>query len=106
MCPDMREFPTDLGSVLVRMGACTWAQLDAAMDKHPSAGTWRMGAILVQEGVITEEAHQEALRLQARLRNKDEVPVEALARLLDLAVNRYAHNTRIVEGALVNGLKR
>lgn len=98
MCHSMKEFPTDLGSILVRMGACTQRQVDAArrLDEE------RFGEGLVKARIISDDTLQEALRLQFSLQSTSEVPIADLACLLDHALARYAKNTRTM-GSLLEG---
>ncbi len=50
-----------LGENLVKKGLVSQAQLDAALEKQKSQPGKRLGAILVEEGIVTEKQVEESL---------------------------------------------
>jgi len=105
MVKDLDGFPTDLGSILVRMGSITWDQLHVAVEHKQQVPDVKLGDVLVAEGYITTETLREALELQQGLRTSSEVPVNVLARLYNRAVENYQRNN-VRLGTMLDGLKR
>jgi RNA-binding protein YlmH len=103
---ELNGFPTDLGSILVRMGAITFEQLHAAVEKQHLTRE-KLGDVLVKDNHITAVILLEALELQSGLRTAEGVPVNALSRLFNHAVDSYqASNTRIGSVLDAGSLKR
>jgi len=98
---ELDGFPTDLGSILVRMGVITFEQLHAAVEKQHLTKE-KLGDVLVKDQHITAAILLEALELQSGLRTADGVPVSALSRLFNRAVDSYQEsNLRI--GSVLDG---
>lgn len=95
MVEALKDFPTDLGTILVKMGAITWEQLHRATEKKHQADM-KLGDVLIAEGLLDQETLNEALDLQNNLRNSDGVPLQALERLYNHAVENYQrHQSRL-----------
>jgi hypothetical protein len=92
MVNELKSFPTDLGSILVRMGAVTWDELHLAVEKQQWNREDKLGELLVKEGFIDEGTLKEALELQASLRDSDDVPLTTLQRIFNHAVDNYQRN--------------
>jgi len=105
MVVELDGFPTDLGSILVRMGSITWDQLHVAVEQKQQVPDVKLGELLVREGHITTETLKEALELQQSLRTSSEVPVSTLARIYNRAVENYQRNN-VRLGTVLDGLKR
>lgn len=86
-------FPTDLGSILVRMGACSEDQVRVAEEAASVLGCAPEERLLAT-GAVTAEEVREATRLQTSLRSASEMPVVTLVRLYDHAVGNYHRSTR------------
>ena len=85
-------FPTDVGSLLVMMGACSRDQVKHASER---AEGHAVAVILLEDGAVTTDDVDEAKRLQDTLLSATtEVPVAALARLHEHAVANYHRSTR------------
>jgi hypothetical protein len=77
--------PTNIGNVLLRLGAVTPDRLVAAIDrqKHPrppegDGADRRLGAVLVALQLITPADLEYALRVQVELRNRNALDAELL----------------------------
>jgi hypothetical protein len=87
-----RRFVSDersnIGNVLLDLGAITEEQLAVARDKQQTlTEAARLGRILVDEGTITEAELEEALDLQKQMRN---------GRAVDAMLNIVEKRTRRV----------
>ena len=102
MVVELAGFPTDLGSILVRMGAVTWDQLHIAVEYKQQLPDVKLGELLVREGFLTSEVLKEALELQSNLRTSKEVPVSTLTRIYNLAVENFQRNN-VRLGSLLDG---
>lgn len=92
MVEALKDFPTDLGTILVRMGAITWDQLHIATEKKQWNPDEKLGDLLLRDGVIDEATLKNALDIQDGLRRAGGVPVGALQALFDYAVENFQRN--------------
>lgn len=91
-------FPTDVGRILVMMGACSEEQLKHASRKSETPDVSRA---LMESGAVSREDVVEAERLRESLVSaKDEMPVMALVRLYEHAVGNYHRSTVRLSEAL------
>lgn len=84
---------SNIGNVLLKMGALTEAELETAVSRQD--GTKRLGEILIERGVIDQEALDLALALQKDLRNGK--AVDAMLRIVeDRTERQHAQMTALV----------
>lgn len=105
MVDALKDFPTDLGSILVKMGAITWEQLHLATEKKHRMDM-KLGDVLLAEGMLDAETLKEALDLQEGLRKSEGVPLAALERLYNHAVENYQRHTSRLANKLDEASKR
>lgn len=98
-------FPTDIGSILVRMGACSEDQVKVAEEAASVLGC-TAGERLVATGAVTVEEAHEAERLQSALRSAEEMPVVTLVRLYNHAVGNYHRSNQSLSEVLEGLSKR
>jgi hypothetical protein len=109
MTSNLNGFPTDIGNILVRMGAISWVELHSAVERQKEVPHKKLGELLMENDFITKEILEEALDLQQKLKTPGEFPEDALVKLFNHAVTAYRRtNARIgdmMDGALAGGVK-
>lgn len=92
---------TDLGSILLRLGACTDDDLAHAREvqlAHRGDPRPLLGQVMVQQGIITRKVLDDALELQGKMRapNANQASI-----VLDIARRRAGIDMRAVVAAVV-----
>lgn len=89
---------TNLGNVLLRIGAVSCSQLQAAVLQQRAQGKGkRLGEVLIARGVLDADLLQHALDIQRHERSGD---VLGLLGTLDRLVDAVAHSARSLSSTL------
>ena len=77
---------SNLGNILLKMGAVSEEQLEASAEAQKSSEDVHLGEVLVQAGLISREDLKEALSLQGQMRNGK--ALDAMFKMVEEKSNR------------------
>lgn len=96
--------PSSIGNILMKLGKLTRDQLCGALCRHAQLNDALLGALLREMGYVTADDVIQAIRIQEKIRNGDEISAEL--DVLQCAMDRNEAQTQEMTKAIAAARSR